>query len=119
LSLSLSSLSAGGAAGTVRAVAPLEPPFERGAQAAAGIGAAVESLRNPSTDARTEDARTEDARTEDARTEDARTEDAWARIDLLLHQMRQLTLGGADSAAKTIAGAISAYTEHSSGDKGA
>jgi hypothetical protein len=99
LSLSLSSLSAGGAAGTVRAVAPLEPPFERGAQAAAGIGAAVESLRNPSTD--------------------ARTEDAWARIDLLLHQMRQLTLGGADSAAKTIAGAISAYTEHSSGDKGA
>jgi hypothetical protein len=109
LSLSLSSLSAGGAAGTVRAVAPLEPPFERGAQAAAGIGAAVESLRNPSTD----------ARTEDARTEDARTEDAWTRIDLLLHQMRQLTLGGADSAAKTIAGAISAYTEHSSGDKGA
>lgn len=99
MSLSLSSLSAGGAAGTVRAVAPLEPPFERGAQAAAGIGAAVESLRNPSTD--------------------ARTEDAWARIDLLLHQMRQLTLGGADSAAKTIAGAISAYTEHSSGDKGA
>lgn len=109
MSLFLSSLSASGTAGAVRAVAPLEPPLERGAQAAAGIGAAVESLRNSSTD----------ARAEDARTEDARTEDAWARIDLLLHQMRQLTLGGADSAAKTIAGAISAYTEHSSGDKGA
>jgi hypothetical protein len=37
--------------------------------------------------------------------------------------MRQLTLGGADSAAAasatTTVGAISAYSEHSSGDKGA
>jgi hypothetical protein len=113
LSLFLSSLSASGAAGAVRAVAPLEPPLERGAQAAAGIGAAVESLRGTAGD----------ARADDARTDDARTDDAWARIDLLLHQMRQLTLGGADSAAAasatTTVGAISAYSEHSSGDKGA
>jgi hypothetical protein len=108
LSLFLSSLSASGAAGAVRAVAPLEPPLERGAQAAAGIGAAIESLRGTAGD---------------ARADDARTDDAWARIDLLLHQMRQLTLGGADSAAAasatTTVGAISAYSEHSSGDKGA
>ncbi|HEY8262294.1 MAG TPA: hypothetical protein VIG55_13860 [Methylosinus sp.] len=118
MSLFLSSLSASGAAGAVRAVAPLEPPLERGAQAAAGIGAAVESLRETAGDARADD-----ARTDDAWAEDARADDAWARIDLLLHQMRQLTLGGADSAAAasatTTVGAISAYSEHSSGDKGA
>jgi hypothetical protein len=94
LSLFLTSLSAAGAAEAVRAVEPLE----RGVRAASvGAGAAVEQLREP----------------------DA-SDEAWARIDLLLHQMRQLTLGGADSAAATTtAGAISAYSEHSNSDKGA
>ncbi|ATQ68492.1 MULTISPECIES: hypothetical protein [Methylosinus] len=44
------------------------------------------------------------------------SDEAWDRIDSLLGQLRQLTLGGAETAAAsatTTAQAISAYAEHS------
>jgi hypothetical protein len=55
--------------------------------------------------------------------DDASADEAWARIDLLLNQMRQLTLGGADHAATasatTTTQAIAAYSAHFDGEKGA
>lgn len=50
--------------------------------------------------------------------DDASDEEAWARIDLLLNHMRQLTQGGAEyAAATTTTRAIAAYSEHFDGEK--
>lgn len=118
MSLSLSSLSAGSAAGAARSTSPLTESLQR-------LSSALKIARGEDSSASLVSAETQRAQVAgmgaaidelSKATDPTSAEEAWARIDALLNQVRQLALDSADSSAtssSTTAQAISAYAQHS------